>query len=592
MKVLGKSIYSDGTLFHIDDNGKARTLSEPTLGKYIQEGKVENASVVRKQGSRPFVRLASGVLTKEFSFPMPKFEQSYAKKEASIAKKWALAKNGIVNATASAPAKQRCVAFRFSGGNIFEVVTIALPEGDVKGAEFALYKTLVEKCGLSKTEASSSASMASVWVVQGNAPKSAFKQISFDPVSGFKIQCKAVEAVPTVITPEPHHIAPKQTAPSNVKMMTREDHAKQAHGLIKEPLKNANKKSVNNWKNDVIGWLSEHEGAYADAMRRIGKPADYDPYDDDGLTDSDFEKLVGWICDHDQVSNDFEHKFGKSAYELLDEISKDRARSMVSKAGDKSATVSKPAKIPKGWDEKGIRKRGVEGIRKDAKRCEKFMSKIRTVGDLKAKMDKLEDYEIQDCIEVYIDGKESDQLAIDEVLEMSDDIKICSFRLEVFGKVEFPCINFKKNGDYTLYFDIYPYDYDPDNALAEDVTIEQFEKAFPPSVDNTKTPSQKKLADAEKAVVKQMADRAKANESATLKRIEELCEQYERGNAYQREDSEIEVGINETGTFYTVSDYSESRGGSEYLQNLVPVKDVSKDAVRKLCNKHGWYITF
>lgn len=237
MKVLGKSIYSDGTLFHIDDNGKARTLSEPTLGKYIQEGRVDNASVVRKQGSRPFVRLASGVLTKEFSFPMPKFEQSSAKKEASIAKKWALAKNGIVNATASAPAKQRCVAFRFSGGSIFEVVTIALPEGDVKGAEFALYKTLVEKCGVSKTKANSYASMASVWVVQGNAPKSAFKQISFDPVSGFKIQCKAVEAVPTVIVPEPHHIMSKQDAPSTVKMMTREDHAKQAHGQTKEQLK-------------------------------------------------------------------------------------------------------------------------------------------------------------------------------------------------------------------------------------------------------------------------------------------------------------------------------------------------------------------
>lgn len=109
---------------------------------------------------------------------------------------------------------------------------------------------------------------------------------------------------------------------------------------------------------------------------------------------------------------------------------------------------------------------------------------------------------------------------------------------------------------------------------------------------NTKTPSQKKLTDAEKTVARQMADRAKANESAALKRIEELCEQYERGNAYQRADSEIEVGINEKGTFYTVSDYSESRGGSEYLQNLVPVKDISKDAVRKLCNKHGWYITF
>lgn len=161
-----------------------------------------------------------------------------------------------------------------------------------------------------------------------------------------------------------------------------------------------------------------------------------------------------------------------------------------------------PVKIPKGWDVNGIRKRGVEGIRKDAKRCEKFMSKIRTVGDLKAKMDKLEGYEIQDCIEVYIDGKESDQLTIDEVLEMSDDTKICSFRLEVFDKVEFPCINFKKNGDYTFYFDIYPLDYDPDNALAENVTIKQFEQAFPPSVDNTKTPSQKKLADAEKAPAK------------------------------------------------------------------------------------------
>lgn len=143
-----------------------------------------------------------------------------------------------------------------------------------------------------------------------------------------------------------------------------------------------------------------------------------------------------------------------------------------------------PVKIPKGWDVKGIRKRGVEGIRKDAKRCEKFMSKIRTVGDLKAKMDKLEAYEIQDWIRVYVDGKESNQLEMDEALEMSDDTKICSFGLEVFGKIEYPLIHFTKNGECHFEFDIYPSDYDPDDCLAEGVTIKQFEQAFPPSADN------------------------------------------------------------------------------------------------------------
>lgn len=157
----------------------------------------------------------------------------------------------------------------------------------------------------------------------------------------------------------------------------------------------------------------------------------------------------------------------------------------ITQACAKEYGVSKPlVKIPKGWDVKGIRKRGVEGIRKDAKRCEKFMSKIRTVGDLKAKMDKLEAYEIQDWIRVYVDGKESNQLEMDEALEMSDDTKICSFGLEVFGKIEYPLIHFTKNGECHFEFDIYPSDYDPDDCLAEGVTIKQFEQAFPPSADN------------------------------------------------------------------------------------------------------------
>lgn len=290
MEVMSKSIYKDGVLYKVVDKKGIRILSEPSLGKKIQEGKVANATVVNKKGSRPFVRLAPGTMNHNFdTLPIPEFTDSADRKEANIAKKWALAKKGvnITSAPTNAPAKQRCVAFRFSGGRVSEVVTIALPEGDVKGAEFALHKTLIEKCGLSKTEASLSASTASVWVVKGNAPKSAYKQISFDPESGFKIQCKAVEAVPTKISPESHHIMPKQTAPSTVKTMTKEEHAKQAHGLTKKQ----SKKGYAGWQPTSVTFDEDGDVVVAkDDCIKVslvnldeGINGDYDPDDPDDV---------------------------------------------------------------------------------------------------------------------------------------------------------------------------------------------------------------------------------------------------------------------------------------------------------------------
>lgn len=77
-----------------------------------------------------------------------------------------------------------------------------------------------------------------------------------------------------------------------------------------------------------------------------------------------------------------------------------------------------------------------------------------------------------------------------------------------------------------------------------------------------------------------------------LAKMEQTCEMLERGNPYQREDSEIEIGVTATGDFYTVSDYSESRGSAEMLRKLVAVSEVSREDVEKLCDKHGWFQCF
>lgn len=90
LKVLSKVTYTNGSLFQVKDDrtGEARLLSEPTLGKYAEANRVANASVVHRDGARIFVRLASGVPSKEVDKQIPQFKNDYDNAEAEQAKKW------------------------------------------------------------------------------------------------------------------------------------------------------------------------------------------------------------------------------------------------------------------------------------------------------------------------------------------------------------------------------------------------------------------------------------------------------------------------------------------------------------------------
>ena len=95
LKVLAKAIYTDGSLFQVKDDrtGEVRLLSEPSLGKYTEAKRVSNASVVHREGARTFVRLASGVPTKEVATAIPQFKSDYDNEEAVRAKKWFILTN-------------------------------------------------------------------------------------------------------------------------------------------------------------------------------------------------------------------------------------------------------------------------------------------------------------------------------------------------------------------------------------------------------------------------------------------------------------------------------------------------------------------
>lgn len=90
LKVLSKVTYTDGSLFQVKDDrtGEVRLLSEPTLGRYAGAKRVANASVVHRDGARVFVRLASGVPSKEVDKQIPLFKSDYDNDEAEQARKW------------------------------------------------------------------------------------------------------------------------------------------------------------------------------------------------------------------------------------------------------------------------------------------------------------------------------------------------------------------------------------------------------------------------------------------------------------------------------------------------------------------------
>lgn len=74
-------------------------------------------------------------------------------------------------------------------------------------------------------------------------------------------------------------------------------------------------------------------------------------------------------------------------------------------------------------------------------------------------------------------------------------------------------------------------------------------------------------------------------EISKITEIETAAQAYEHGKML-RNDSEVEIGI----TFGMVNlyDYSESRGGAEFVKEICSANDVTKDEIIELCNKHNW----
>lgn len=70
--------------------------------------------------------------------------------------------------------------------------------------------------------------------------------------------------------------------------------------------------------------------------------------------------------------------------------------------------------------------------------------------------------------------------------------------------------------------------------------------------------------------------------------IETAAQAYECGKML-RNDSEVEIGI----AFGMVNlyDYSESRGGAEFVKEICSANDVTKDEIIELCDKHHWAYT-
>lgn len=187
MRVEHKEVYADGTLFVVsDDKGHIRPLSEPTLSHYIAQGKVENASIVRRHGGKPFVRLSSSTPVAEYDFPIPsvRLSEKGTLGEITAARLARLAGNGVA---------KTLVVFHFAYSNGDVASDVFVREGDVQGAKCAIKTMLLRTFYFNERDAERSASTASAWAVAGNATGT-FKQIEKDPKTGFTISCKRVGA--------------------------------------------------------------------------------------------------------------------------------------------------------------------------------------------------------------------------------------------------------------------------------------------------------------------------------------------------------------------------------------------------------------
>ena len=71
----------------------------------------------------------------------------------------------------------------------------------------------------------------------------------------------------------------------------------------------------------------------------------------------------------------------------------------------------------------------------------------------------------------------------------------------------------------------------------------------------------------------------------TIKVIEDKALAYEQGEM-MRDDSEVEIDVFDDEVW--LCDYSESREGSEAIEKLCDIEDISTDELTSLCDKHNW----
>lgn len=94
IKVLGKCTYTNGILFQVcgqRGDGK-RLVSAPTLARLINEKRISNATIVRGGATKQFIRLASGVPSKEVDKPIPmNAPDKMTQNEIQYARAWAIA---------------------------------------------------------------------------------------------------------------------------------------------------------------------------------------------------------------------------------------------------------------------------------------------------------------------------------------------------------------------------------------------------------------------------------------------------------------------------------------------------------------------
>ncbi len=94
IKVLGKCSYTNGVLFQVcgQKGNDKRLVSAPTLARLINEKRISNATIVRGGATKQFIRLASGVPSKEVDKPIPtNAPDKMTQNEVQYAKAWAIA---------------------------------------------------------------------------------------------------------------------------------------------------------------------------------------------------------------------------------------------------------------------------------------------------------------------------------------------------------------------------------------------------------------------------------------------------------------------------------------------------------------------